>query len=59
MCWHPFAGWFSVGGIVVGKHCVSLAVTNHLCKFVRDGANSWAFFFLGIRLHVVKNNGME
>ena len=53
MCHHPFAGWFSIGGVVIGKHRVSVAITKHLCKFVRDDAKSWAVFFLGVRLHVV------
>lgn len=53
MCRHPFAGWFSVGGVVFGKHRVSLALTRHLFKFVRDDSKSWAVFFLGVRVHVV------
>jgi hypothetical protein len=52
---HPFAGWFSVGGLVIGKKHLSVALTRHLCKIVRDDAKSWAVFLLGIRLHVVTN----
>ena len=46
VCRHPFAGWFSIGGVVIGKYRVSVAITKHLCKFVRDDAKSWAVFFL-------------
>lgn len=53
MCRHPFAGWFCVGGVIIGKRCVSIALTRSLCRFVRDDAKSWAVFFLGVRLHVV------
>jgi len=53
MCRHPFAGWFSIGGVVIGNHRVSVALTKHLCKLVCDDTKSWAIFFLGVRLHVV------
>lgn len=53
MCRHPFAGWFSIGGVATGRHCVSVALTRHMAKFVRDDAKSWAVFFLGVRVHVV------
>jgi hypothetical protein len=53
MARHPFAGWFSVGGVVIGRHRVSVALTRHMAKFVRDDAKSWAVFLLGVRLHVV------
>ena len=53
MCVHPFAGWFSVGGVVIGKTRISFALTKTMCKFVRDDAYSWAVFLLGVRVHVV------
>jgi hypothetical protein len=51
MCRHPFAGWFSIGGIVVGRRRLSFAITRHIAKIVRDDADSISLFFLGLRLH--------
>jgi hypothetical protein len=55
MCRHPFAGWFSIGGVVTNKHRVSLAITKYLFKFHRDNSKSWTVFFLGLRVHVVNH----
>lgn len=53
MCRHPFAGWYSIGGVIVGNRRISLALTRHLFKFHRDNAKSWSIFFLGLRMHVL------
>ncbi len=56
MCKHPFAGWFSVGGVVIGKTRVSLALTKTIFKLHRDDStwNSWSVFLLGLRIHVIR-----
>lgn len=51
---HPWAKWFCVGGVFVGNRRISLALTKHLWKFVRDNENSWAVFFLFLRVHVIR-----
>ena len=51
---HPWAKWFCVGGVFVGNGRISLAITRHLWKFVRDNENSWSVFFFFLRIHVIR-----
>ena len=51
---HPWAKWFCVGGVFVGNRRISLAISRHLCKFVRDNEDSWSVFFLFLRVHVIR-----
>jgi len=58
---HPWARWFCVGGVFIGNRRISLAITRHICKFVRDDAgwDSWSVFFLFLRLHFRKTKMVD
>lgn len=56
---HPWAKWFSVGGVFIGNRRISLAITKHLCKFVRDDGDSWSVFFCFLRVHVVRTRTVK